>query len=727
MGEALRNWMFARVAVLCGALCGVLSCGVADALAQSAAALPSLSPDQPVLFEARELGYDRKNARVVAVGSVEVVQGAYILLADRMTYDQTRNIVTASGNVSVVQPDGHVYFAEEAELKDDLKQGVVENFRARLVDNSLFAAREARRVNENVTEMTRAVYSPCKLCPGKNGEERDPLWQIKAEKVTHDEAAQRITYRNAFFEVYGVPVAYSPYLSHATPGADNKSGLLIPEYTQSSLLGTVIRVPYFVSLSPSYDVTVTPIVTSKEGPILGLEYRQKTDNGEMQFDGSATNPDRRDASGTVIPGREFRGHVRGKGSFALSEYWGWGFDINRASDDTYLRRYGYGNEDTLTSRAFVERVEGRSYVGLQSLAFQGLTVRDDPDRTPYVAPLLDAEYETAPGFAGSRFAFSANALALGRQIGADSRRISATGAWKLPYATDNGQVMELKAEVRADGYDVANVAGPSGRQFDGTVSRVVPQVTAQWRYPFLNQLSDASIIVEPAVMAIAAPRGNNPAEIPNEDTLAVEFSDANLFSDRRYPGLDRVENGARIAYGVRGQVKMRDNRNLHLLFGQNYSVDNHDLFPYGRDPGEHFSDYVGRVALEYAPLDIAYRFRLDQSDFSLRRSEINSSLSYHPVYLGVDYIDVSDDPLILDNGKELLASTAITLNDNWSFTAAGRRNLENKGGMVAASSGLLFQNECIKVLTNVNRTFTRDRDIEPSTSVNVRVALKNLE
>ena len=34
------------------------------------------------------------------------------------------------------------HFAEDVELKDDLKNGVVQNFRARLKDNSVFAARE---------------------------------------------------------------------------------------------------------------------------------------------------------------------------------------------------------------------------------------------------------------------------------------------------------------------------------------------------------------------------------------------------------------------------------------------------------------------------------------------------------------------------------------------------------------------------------------------------------
>ncbi len=64
----------------------------------------ALTPEtkQPVLMEALEMGYDQKNAIVIARGNVEVVQGDYLLLADKIIYYQNRNIVRAEGNVSVL-------------------------------------------------------------------------------------------------------------------------------------------------------------------------------------------------------------------------------------------------------------------------------------------------------------------------------------------------------------------------------------------------------------------------------------------------------------------------------------------------------------------------------------------------------------------------------------------------------------------------------------------------
>ena len=41
-------------------------------------------------------------------------------------------------------------------------------------------------------------------------------------------------------------------------------------------------------------------------------------------------------------------------------------------------------------------------------------------------------------------------------------------------------------------------------------------------------------------------------------------------------------------------------------------------------------------------------------------------------------------------------------------------------------AGLTFQNECILFTTEIRRDFTRDRDLEPDTSINFVIQLRNL-
>ena len=105
-------------------------------------------------------------------------------------------------------------FAQYIELTDDFKNGIVKQLRILLADKSRFAAVKGTRRDGNRTVMRRAVYSPCEPC--KDDPKRPPVWQLKAEKIVHDQTEQEITYRDAFLEFFGVPVAYSPYFSTQT-------------------------------------------------------------------------------------------------------------------------------------------------------------------------------------------------------------------------------------------------------------------------------------------------------------------------------------------------------------------------------------------------------------------------------------------------------------------------------------------------------------------------------
>ncbi|MCH2548003.1 MAG: LPS assembly protein LptD [Alphaproteobacteria bacterium] len=692
-----------------------------DAFAQPAA-------DSPVLLEADSFSYDTKNATVTAKGHAEVLQDDYIVLADEIIYDQNTGVVRAAGNVTVAEPTGNVYFAEEAELENEVKTGVIHNFRARLADNSLFVAREARKIDDHTTEMDYAVYSACKVC--QDDPDSAPLWQLKASKIRYDEAEQRIVYRNARMEAFGVPVLYTPYFSHASPDADRKSGLLIPNYELSGNLGATLHLPFYVNLAPQMDAIVTPIYTSDEGHVLAGEFRHLTEKGYYELGGSITRPDRIDSNGTRNGDQEWRGHVEGTGRFGLSENWMWGFDAKRASDDTYLRRYEFGYEDLLTSRAFVQGYKNRSFANVEAVSFQGLRVDDNSEVIPLIHPLVNMRHETAPGWQGSRFGVEGNMLALSRDTGSDTQRLSSSVYWRAPMITKGGHVMELRTQLRADVYSVSDLAttttGAAADNFDGTVGRVVPELWFDWKYPLIKRFESSSLTIEPTVNVVVGANNLNSDIIPNNDSLALEFSDSNLFSHNHYPGYDLVENGTRVNYGIRGQWDYDTDGRILFLFGQNYHTDDDNLFPYSNNLGDGQSDYVGRVAWDYSNnIQLAYRFRLDSENADLIRSEVESRFYLDPLRLNLNYVRVESDPY-LEDSEEIRGSTRLQINDQWAWTTLGRRDLSENGGMIRAGTGLEFRNECVTIATSVNRYYIRDRDVEPSTSIKLQVFLKNL-
>src|SRR4051812_24405859 len=231
------RWCMAAAWAVLAVCCSVLAMPV---LAQGVARDPT---GLPVVLDADEVQYDDQLGIVTARGHVEITQGDRVLRADVVSYNRQSNVVTASGNVSVTEPTGEVVFSDYVELGQDLTEGVVQNLRMLLADQSRLAAVSASRAGGNTTVARRGVYSPCELC--KDDPTRAPLWQIKAARVTHDQSRKEVTYKDAWMEVYGVPIAYTPYFSHPDGTAPRTSGLLAPSYLSTRVTGAGLMVPYY--------------------------------------------------------------------------------------------------------------------------------------------------------------------------------------------------------------------------------------------------------------------------------------------------------------------------------------------------------------------------------------------------------------------------------------------------------------------------------------------------
>ncbi len=679
---------------------------------------------QPVYLQADEVHYDQTGAIVSATGNVEISQGQVIILADKIMYDMNTGRVHATGHVSMLQATGDVFFADDVELQDDMKDGLIQQFRARLADNSIFVASGAKKIDENLVELYNAKYTPCNC--NKDGV---PLWQMKADQVELDKTKQQVRYENAYFEVLDVPVMYTPYFSHATPGADNNSGLLMPSLLRSQNLGTVYEQPVYYSLSQDKDITITPMFESIAGTVVAGQYRQRFDNGNMTLEGSGTSAQDRDPLGNAKAGREFRGHYKLQGLFNVGDHYDWGFDLRRASDDTYLRLYNFSNDILLTSRAYAEGtnfIEGsdRTYASAEALSFQGLTGQDNRSVVPGVLPLVNFKHQSNPGIYNSRFTVTGNMMSLYRDDGPESRRVSGNVNWKLPYITSDGQVIQFNAGLRSDVYNVNNVMLGT-RDYDGYTERQIPQTSVSWSYPFINNFDGGSLLIEPVAELYYSPNGSNSAKIPNEDSQFPELTDSNLFSSNRYAGLDRVETGLRSSYGLRAFAQVLEDKYIDMLVGQTWNENDDRNFPYSDDPNTNRSDYVGKIGISSYPFTLGYRFRLDSGNFNTRRSEINAGINYYPVSVSAAYLGIQNDP-VLQTREVLAANTSVNLTQEWSWITNGSFDMLDDQ-IAAAYTGVAYNDECTNMTVMAGKDYTNLQDIRPATTFWVKVSLRNLE
>jgi len=703
--------------------------GAPEIPAQVLDVLPS---DLPALVSADQVTYDEILGIVTASGKVEVSHGERVLHADSVSYNLRSDVVTASGNVSLLEPSGEVVFADYVELTGDLREGFIKDIRVLLSDRSRMAAGSGLRTGGNRTVFQRGVFSPCDLC--RDDPSRPPLWQIKAAKIVHDQEDRTIRYSNAWLEFFGIPVLYTPYLEHPDPTVERRSGFLTPTFGSSETLGGVVQVPYYWAVSPTLDATFEPIFTTKQGIVLAGQVRQLLPFGEHGFNGSVTSADREEDDGSISK-NVWRGHVDTMGRYDINETWRAGFDIDWSTDDTYLRLYNFDDSSFLTSNVFAERLDGRDYAAANAFAFQGLRATDIDRQAPFVAPLLDYSFVSEPWIADSTYSFDANTMVLTRREGRDVRRLSLAGGWEVPYTDPIGGLYTLTATVRADGYwsddflPGSNEVNPSGPTESVTAGRFFPQAALTWRYPWVRHSESLNQVIEPMAQLVAGPKGGNPDDIPNEDSLDFEFDDTNLFSLNRFPGLDRVDSGQRLDYGLQWKATGAKNRQAGFFIGQSYRLSQEtDLFLENSGVRNKLSDVVGRVDLRPARyFDLLYRFRFDKDSFAPRRNEVDLKLGPPALNLDLDYffIDSATGTSNLEDREELNLRLTSRVNENWSGFVANRRDLE-RGDTLSTSLGLTYQDECFLIEVVGQRRFFSDREIDHDNSIFVQVKFKTL-
>jgi len=687
--------------------------------------------DALIAFEADQVTFDQDSGDTIATGNVYLKRDGYIVRAREVRINERKGTAVASGAVEITLPSKERITAPMIRLDDSVKQAFIENFRLIMTDGAQVAGTEgAHDQQTGVTTLNRAVYSPCEVCEGDTS---PPIWQIKAVRVIHDRENRRLTYKNARLEFFGVPVLWTPYFAHPDPTVDRASGFLPFQIRTRNELGIVLEAPYHYVINDSQDVTVTPIFTTREGAVLAAEYRQHIGWGEFTLEGSATRTDVNDLDGNDTGESEFRGHFSGRGYLKHGAGWTSTFDLNIASDDTYLRRYNFSNVDVLVSSYSLQNFIGQSFLSARAFGFQGLRLEDDQGLTPFALPLLEAEYVAPFTPFGGTWTSGANALALTRFDGLDTQRASIYTNWRRRFTLPKGVLLTVDGLLRGDLYNVSDADLPDDPAFasgEGMTARGIARLNAEFAWPLIKPTGRGTHILEPRLHLTLAPNAGAPGDLVNEDSRAFELSDLNILSAERAPGFDLVEEGSRVTLGVDWKYQSQ-NWQTSLFVGQAIRLTGaEDQFDPGVGLTGDVSDVVGRAAVTYKSwLSLTQRFRLNDSDLAIRRNETTIRVGeQNKNFVQLGYLKLDRDLAFInrEDREELRAFAAYQLDERWRLSASAIQDLTGGFDGVEYSIGLGYSDECFAFSVEVRRMFTEDRDIEPGTAVLFQLQLRNL-
>lgn len=691
--------------------------------------------ETPVQLTADQITYDRELGIVSAKGRVEIVQEGRMLVADQVSYNLKQDIVSASGNVVLNEPKGETLYTNYFELTGDLKEGVAAEIRAILADNSRMAAASAHRVAGNRTDFENGTYTACEPC--RKNPNRTPVWQAKAERITHNQEEQIIEYRNAWMEVGGVPVFYTPYLAHPDPSVKRQSGFLTPTAGMSSSIGANVTVPYFWAIKDNQDLTFAPRFLFPSTTTKRATDLTETDNvlqhvvlsGEHRWRGTE-GEERTVASLTADKySGDLRGHINSQARFDLNNSWRAGYLLQRATDDTYTRVYSYrfdNEQPWLTTRPYLEGFGRRNYTVAEAISYQGLREQDAITRTPLVLPHISSMQMSTPDAKGGYYTWDSDLLAYGRSEGTDSARLSNTVGWHRPFMGSMGDITTLSTSLRGDGYHSEDLP-----EFgSANAGRVVPQVAANWSMPFVRPSATMPQVIEPMAMVAASPNGGNSPKIPNEDSIGTDLDEINVFRPNRMRGLDRVEGGVRGAYGLRWQGFPGASSWVTAALAQGWRARDDSTFGPGSGFEETFSDYLARLDVVPSPnLAFINRMRLDKDSGEVRRNENTLSVGSPILRADISYLmyERTEDPENpFDRQHYIRWELSSALTRYWSLRGGVGYDLTEGGGPRSWNTRLVYNDECLAFVTDMRRNYTYDRDYLSGYSLTFNVVFKTL-
>jgi LPS-assembly protein len=569
--------------------------------------------DLPLFLDADRIeGFQDK--QVDAIGNVVVRRRGTRLSADRLSYSIPENAVTATGNVRF-RREGDLLTGDRATYDLDTEAGTVENPGYRF---SQFGARgRANRVvvrDRDRYRAERATYTNCDV--------GDDDWFLRVDRLDLDRLRDVGVARSATLYFKGAPVLYTPWIDFPLSG-NRKSGFLPPAVGTTDKSGFEFTLPYYWNIAPNMDLTVAPRVMARRGLQLENEFRYL----QPSYSGVAR--------AAILPDDRLEDDSRWAYLFQhtqqITPRLTGAINLQGVSDDNYFR--DLSDKISATSQTNLPREGALTYNGDWWTLFgrvQDFQTLQDP-----LAPVTEP-YARLPQIALS--------AAQQNVAGFDLRMYGEVVNFEHPdLVSAVRQVYYPSAAYRLGGgfFYVMPKAGLHYTAYnyrDGTQSsdsRTLPIFSVDSGMNFARPTTvlgrSYTQTLEPRLYYVYIPFEDQD-QLPLFDTAVADFNLAQIFTENRFSGYDRINDANQITAAV--TTRFLDERTgaerLRATLGQRYyfkeqevTLDEDDVRTSNRS--DLLAGLTGNLTHNWW-LDLGTQFNLDD----LQAEKFNIGARYRP-------------------------------------------------------------------------------------------------
>lgn len=658
-----------------------------------------------------------------ASGQVIVWYQGKRLVARNVSYDGNNDRIVIEGPVHLSTPSESgtenevVLIADSAQLDASLRDGILRGARLVLAREMQMAARSAALSDDGYrVTLSQVVASSCQIC----ADNPVPLWEVRAKEIVHDRRARKIHFDRPQFHAFGVPLLTIPKLTTPDPTVERMNGFLTPSFRTTSGLGPGVKLPYFITLGESADLTLTPYLAASRTSTLEARYRQALRYGDISLEGSVSRDD--------IKSDKTRGYLFGEAKLRFQGNWQFDGQLQMTSDRAYLLEYDITESDRLWSGGQLLRVERDSLAYARAGEYQ--TLREDEAKDTIPAQVVDLFWQkrfSPSGIGGEtvlEWSAHGHRRPSGNDIsGRDVARTSLSADWQRDHLLPAGILARTQARLEADLYRI----GQDSR-YDKLNARVVPSAAVTLRWPLIRGGSDgASQLLEPVIQLAWSPKLTGSDDLPDEDSTLWEFDEGNLFSLSRYPGRDSREAGLRANIGLGWTRFDPDGWSLALAAGrvlrreeQTNPDGTHALPSFAKLRSDwllsaNFSNDAGYALASRAVLT-------DAAD--IMRAELRAGIIRPKMHLSAGYIwiDGDSEPGRGQDISELVLESGWQVAPGWWATGETRYDFSDDRAQKAAL-GVTYRNECVSVDMGIERRFNTANDLRAETRFDLSVRL----
>jgi LPS-assembly protein len=627
---------------------------------------------------------------------VQITRDGTGVTADTACYMRVEDEVTASGHVTMWR-FGDRYKGDALQLNLDTGKGWVRNPEYHLqMNNAQGRANRIDFLSEEVGVVNDGTYSTCE---GPN-----PDWYLKSSTLRLDQGRDVGTAANTVIYFKDVPIIPMPAMSFSLSGA-RRSGWLPPTIGVGSKGSGELMFPYYFNIAPNRDLTLFPRMLFDRGFQLGATFRYLglTDrgpyNGETHLE--------------VLPSDRIRHSDRWLISSlhnqTLSQGWTYSWNMHAASDNEYPSDFSRTVAASAERQLLRElRTDYSGQYWTVGARVQNYQVLQDPAAATNPALFVPRPYDRLPqlNFHAGRYdvlgGFDWSIDAEATRFSHPDRlvqgnRMVTVSQVSFPYVRP-GYFITPKLMLHATKYDLSD-----NQLGQNEINRSVPTFSLDSGLIFEREAKllgrEATQTLEPRLFYVRTPF-HDQSEIPNFDTAISGFNYAQIFTENRFVGADRVSdanqltaavtsrfiesNGAerlRIALGTRYYFtdprvtltpnEPRNQSHSDALFAAGGRISDHWNFDTGvQYDAQGHSLYSSNAGLQWQPapmkvLNVEYRYQRD----SFRNADMSGQWPLSMRWYGVGRVSYSlKDKKLLESliGLEYKA-------DCWVFRMGAQR------------------------------------------------------